>query len=135
MKTGIVGGAIGVVIGLVIGVFVGPSIRSGEKGTGVAAVAKSAEPVDELFCGEAKDGELVNIKHYGEFRLNAKQKELAHKGTVVHSYRVAFGKASKDKIAKENPWILEEDTWEITENFHKLLDSLEESRKKAAANK
>ncbi len=133
MKTGIVGAVIGVVMGLVIGVFVGPSIRGGEKES--AGAVKSAGPVDELFCGEAKDGELVNIKHYGEFRLNAKQKELAHKGTVVHSYRVAFGKASKDKIAKENPWILEEDTWEITENFHKLLDSLEESRKKAAANK
>ena len=142
MKTGIVGGVIGVVIGLVIGVFVWPSIRSGEKGTGVAAVAKSAEAVvDELFCGEAKDGELVEIKMSGEslgsFRLSPKQKELAAKGNVLSQYYTT-GVLSDEMVVlkKNNPWLLvNSERAEIELKYQKMVASLLESRKKAAANK
>ena len=152
MKTGLIA-IVCAVLGFVAGVFAGPSIRGGERGTGVAAVAKSAEAVvDELFCGEAKDGELVEIEldgqSYGQFRLSPKQKELFDKKAVWEAYRnECASKIGSDNYKKEvadiqkkyvtnHPWFLDrEKINEVNRSYQKLVISLLESRKKAAANK
>lgn len=133
MKTGLIA-VVCVALGFVAGVFAGPSIRGEGGKSGPAAapvvVAKSAESVDELFCGEAKDGELVKIEDYGEFRLNPKQKELVEKNKIALQYRESHDK----EIAREHPWVLT-DVYSVGIDYRKMLAALLESRKKAAANK
>lgn len=154
MKTGLIA-IVCAVLGFVAGVFAGPSIRGEKKEKGAVEIvaAKSAKPVvDELFAGEAKDGELVEIKldgqSYGQFRLSPKQKEVVEKKKTLDDYcdesdkAIWAGKsenevnAIKKKFIDDAPWLLDpKNNNQVSETYKKMVISLLESRKKAAANK
>lgn len=130
MKKGLV---VGLIVGLVVG-FVAGSAMGRAEGGGAWGRASDAE----LYSGEAKDGELVEIEGYGQFRLNAKQRELLEAEKVREAYSIAFMGLYGDykKISMENPWVLDgEKSAKVRDSYHKMFVALLESRKKAQAGK
>ena len=132
---------VGLAVGFVAGVFTGRCGAGASNATAPASAATAkAEAVDDVFSGEAKDGELVEVGEYGKFRLNPKQKEIVEKRKIVSDYlAVSHGrradKAQKIELEKNNPWLLDSFEMEKIHNMHKkMLASLLESRKKAQAN-
>lgn len=116
------------VVGFVAGVFTG---RCG-------AGANTASGADkEIFSGEAKDGELVEIEKYGKFRLNPKQKELVEKKKLIKKFddSVVNDRALCTKLEMENPWLLDvKIAREVEQSYRKMVIALLESRKKAQTN-
>lgn len=133
MKKGLV---IGLIVGLFVGFVAGSATSRGKDGAGGAAWGQASDP--EIFSGEAKDGELVEIEGYGQFRLNAKQRELLEAEKVRAAYFTALMGLYGDyqKISMENPWVLDgEKSEKVRQAYHKMFIALLESRKKAQAGK
>lgn len=128
---------VGLALGFVAGVFTGRCGAGASNATAPASAATvKADAVDDVFSGEAKDGELVEVGEYGKFRLNPKQKEIVEKKKIRDEYfkiRAGFGVNERAQIAKDNPWILE-DKGQVAANYRKLVVSLLKSRKQAEAN-
>lgn len=129
---------VGLALGFVAGVFTGRCGAGANTAPAPASAATAkAEAVDDVFSGETKDGELVEIEEYGKFRLNPKQKEIVEKYELIPQWgeaRVTDEEKAK-KLVEDNPWILAEtERMNVIHTYEKLMISLLESRKKAQAN-
>jgi len=130
---------VGLALGFVAGVFTGRCGAGASNATAPASAATvKAEAVDDVFSGEAKDGELVEVGEYGKFRLNPKQKEIVEKRELIPQWgeaRVTDEEKAK-KLVEDNPWLLAVTEREkVIHAYEKLVISLLESRKKAQASK
>ena len=91
---------------------------------------------DELFCGEAKDGEMLEIPQKGAFRLNPKQKELVKKSEIISEWNRlnalcwdAKDVKRKAELEKKYPWLLNTtEKMQIEYNWAVMMNALEKSR-------
>lgn len=140
---------VGLALGFVAGVFTGRCGAGANTASAPASAASvKAEAVDDVFSGEAEDGELVEVGEYGKFRLNPKQKEIVEKMNAVNAWieerRQQIGTDNYDeavagidrKYIEKYPFMVSASgKRKVGEDYEKLLVALLESRKKAHASK
>lgn len=128
---GVVVGVVAVVVAIVIavGVFLKTPLVRSDNPDG-----------NELFCGEAKDGEMVEIPQTGTFRLNLKQKELVEKREIISEWNrlyVACWDAKdvkrKAELEEKYPWLRDEnEKMRIKRDWGIMVNALEKSRQSAS---